>query len=232
MSLTASVCAYPRRLSALALALGLLLLMACGQQPQSKAADPASGQVLFSDEFVVGQTGNWLLEHDEVSAVEITGEQLVLSVNQPNTIQYATLQEPEFSNFVAEVDGRQRAGSLESSYGILFRMQDGQRFYRFSVTPSGLYVIERHDGDGTWTRLVEDWLPSEAINQGPNVANRLKVIANGPDITVFVNDILLQQVSDPTYSTGTIALSAGTFGGENLQVSFDDLVVYGYEPGG
>ena len=203
---------------------------ACTEQPQFASAEQP-GQVLFRDQFVAGQTGNWHLEQDEVSSVEIANEQLLVNINQSDTVQFATLLDPEFSDFVVEVDGRQRAGAPDSSYGILFRVQDSERFYRFSITANGLYVIERHDADGTWTRLIPEWLPSDAINQGLNVANRLKVIANGPEITVYVNDILLQQVSDSTYPTGNIALSAGTFGNGSLQVSFDDLVVYGYEPG-
>ena len=225
------MCAYRKPLLALLIVLGVMVTVACAEQlPQS---DPSiePGQILFNDQFIAGQTGNWLLEQDEISSVEMANEQLVLNINQPNTIQFATLQDPEFSDFVVEVDGRQRAGPADGSYGILFRVQDADRFYRFSITSNGLYVIERHDADGTWTRLIPEWQTSEAINQGLNVANRLKVIATGPEFTVYVNDILLQQVSDSTYSSGTLALSGGTFGGANLQVSFDDLVVYGYEPG-
>lgn len=224
------MCAYRNHLLALLIALGAIMTAACAQQPQDATA-VGPGQVLFRDQFVAGQTGNWLLEQDEVSSVELANEQLVLNINQPNTVQFATLLDPEFSDFVVEVDGRQRAGPADGSYGVLFRVQDADRFYRFAITANGLYAVERHDADGTWTRLTQDWLSSEAINQGLNVANRLKVIANGPEFTVYVNDILLQQVSDPTYTSGTVALSAGTFGGGNLQVSFDDLVVYGYEPG-
>ncbi len=221
--------AYRNPLPWLVIAL-FLAVVSCDQQVLPGTAD-TPGQALFSDQFVVGQTGKWLLEKDELTSSEIANEQLVLTVNEPNTIQFATLQEPQFTDFVVEVDGRQRAGQPDSSYGVLFRVQDAQRFYRFSITANGLYVIERHNADGSWTRLVQEWLPSTAINQGLNVANRLKVIANGPEFTFFVNDILLQQLSDPTYDSGAIALSAGTFGGGNLQVSFDDLVVYGYEPG-
>ncbi|MEZ4516417.1 MAG: hypothetical protein R3C44_06130 [Chloroflexota bacterium] len=213
----------------LAATLLVIAVTACAeQQPPLTAETP--GQVLFQEQFIAGQTGDWLLEQDDLSSAEIANEQLVLTINQPNTIQFATLQAPVFSDFVVEVDGRQRAGSPDSSYGVLFRVQDSQRFYRFSITSNGLYVIERHNPDGTWTRLTQDWLTSEAINQGQNVANRLKVIASGPELTFYVNDILLQQVTDATYPSGSVALSAGTFGGSSLQVSFDDLVVYGYEP--
>ena len=140
-------------------------------------------------------------------------------------MQYAALDSAIFGDLALEVDVIQRSGPADSSYGVLFRMQDGQQFYRFDITGNGLYVIERRSSDGTWTRLVPDWTPTTALNQGLNVVNRLKVIAAGSELTFYANDVLLTQLSDPTFSSGAIALDAGTFGGGNLQVSFDNVAV-------
>ncbi len=205
-----------------------LLAVGCaevGLVPPLTSEDP--GDVLFRDQFVSGQTGDWFLEEDEVGGTAISGEQLVVSVYAPNTLQYASLREPTFDDFVLEVDARQRSGPPDSSYGVLFRANGANGFYRFDVTGNGLYLAERRNADGSWTPLTGDWKPSAVINQGLNVANRLKVIANGPELSFFVNDILLEQVTDNTFSSGSIAFDAGTFAGTNLQVSFDDLVVYG-----
>lgn len=210
------------------LILSVMLLAGCaevGLVPTRTSEDP--GDVLFRDQFVSGQTGDWFLEEDEIGGTAISGEQLVVTVNAPNTLQFATLREPMFDDFVLEVDARQRSGPPDSSYGVLFRSNGTNGFYRFDVTGNGLYLAERRNADGTWTPLTGDWKSSAVINQGLNVANRIKVIANGSQLSFFVNNILLEQVTDDTYSSGTIALDAGTFAGTNLQVSFDDLVVYG-----
>ena len=45
-------------------------------------------------------------------------------------------------------------------------------------------------------------------------------------ISLYVNDNLLEEIQDPTYSSGKIALDAGTFGNPNLRVSFDNLIIY------
>ena len=50
--------------------------------------------------------------------------------DRPNTIQYTTLTDRAFSDFVLEVDAWQRGGAPESSYGVLFRIQEDGRFYR------------------------------------------------------------------------------------------------------
>ena len=220
-----------RSLSGLA-AVMLLLLAACGGRPlvPGSAVSPQEGAVPaptgpLREEFIPGHTGNWLLEGDEVSSTAVVSEQLVITVDAPNTMQYATYTDRTFDNFVLEVDAWQRSGAPESSYGILFRVTEDGQFYRFDITGNGLYMVERRAADGTWARLVREWTPTAAINQGLNVANRLKIIANGPDLSFYVNDILLTQVSDATLTGGAIALDAGSFAGKALQVAFDNVNV-------
>lgn len=183
--------------------------------------------VIYQSDFSPGRTNGWILEGDEHGSTAVVNEQLVVTVNAPNTLQYTTLTEIVFDDFVVEVDTYQRSGSPDSSFGLLLRLQPDQSFYRYDITGDGNFIVERHNADGSWTRLIPDWSPSEAINPGLNVANRLKVIANGPTLSFYVNDILLTQVNDAQLESGAIALDAGTFGSGNLQVSFDNIVVYG-----
>lgn len=219
------------------LALLLLSLAACGGRPllpdqgntpsgnvQSAGEEPA-GNEPYTDTFVPGQSGNWLFEQDANGSTAIVNEQLVVTIVSPNTIQYATLDDRVFEDFVLEVDAWQRAGAPESSYGVLFRLQEDKQFYRFDITGNGLFIVERRHADGTWTRLVPEWTPTSALNQGLNVANRLKIIAAGSTLTFYANDVLLTQVVDEGLSAGGIALDAGTFGGGDLQVSFDNLSI-------
>jgi hypothetical protein len=219
------------RLAILALGLFLFGLMplACTGLPVGGGAAGGSAAPIYRDAFIPGQSGKWLLEGDELGSTALVNEQLLVSVKTPNTMQFATLQEPAFSDFVLEVDARQESGSPDSSYGVLFRMQDSQQFYRFEITGDGHYMLERRNGDGSWTRLLSDWSTSAAINQGLNAVNRLKIIASGAQITVYANDVLLEQLSDTAYATGQIALDAGSFADSNLQVAFDNLVIYGPE---
>ena len=224
------MCMLQRRSLAVFGALSLLWLVACGGRsllPSQTGGETTTGTETgsFSDEFIPGKTGNWVLEQDERGSSAVVNEQLVITVATPNTIQYSALADRTFGNFVLEVDAWQRSGPPESSYGILFRMGDDGQFYRFDITGNGSYMVERRAADGTWARLLPDWTPTAAINQGLNVANRLKIIAAGPDLAFYANDILLTQVNDASLSSGQVALDAGSFGGETLQVSFDNLTV-------
>ncbi|MFL7840456.1 MAG: family 16 glycoside hydrolase [Candidatus Promineifilaceae bacterium] len=186
---------------------------------------PGVSKPIFREDFVLGQTGSWFLEHDESGSTTIIPEQLLIEINDPQLVQFATLTEPAFTDFSLEVEGRILSGSPHSSYGVLFRMQNPQQFYRFEITGDGTYTLERHDADGSRTLFMGDWQDADSINQGLNVVNRLGVEAEGSNIAILVNGVVLNQVSDETYSSGYIGLDAGTFDIVPIQVAFDNLVI-------
>ena len=188
--------------------------------------EPTGPLPLFEETFAAGETGNWLMEGDRIGRAAIADERMVLEINAPDTLQFVTLTEPTFDNFSLQVDTRLLAGDLNSSYGVLFRMDAYQTFYRFDITGDGFYMIERHNADGSWTRFMNDWTTSEAINQGFGLLNRLQIEADGPLLSFYVNGILLQEIRDEAFITGNIALDAGTFAEGGLQVAFDNVVIY------
>lgn len=203
----------------LCLGIALFALTACVDNSETNS------NVLFRDEFVAGQTGAWVLEGDAIGRTSILDERLLIEVTEPNTLQFSTLEDPIFTDFDLSVEAIMLEGDRRSSYGLLFRMQDINQFYRFEITADGLFIIERRNGDSSWTRLVDDWTPSPAINQGLAVTNQLRIIAIGPTLSFYVNGNLLQTVQDSQFRSGTIALDAGTFGQGGLRVAFDNVVV-------
>ncbi len=201
----------------------LVMLVACADATGVPGAQGAD--VIFSDGFVPGQMGNWVIEGDNAAQTAVIDEKLVIDLADNNIIQFTTLPDFTFDNFILEVDAQLLQGDLGSSYGVLFRMQDTSRFYRFEITGDGLFMVERRDGESGWTRFVDAWTDTPAINQGVGSTNRLKVEALGQSISVYVNGILLHQFTDTAYSSGTIALDAGTFVQPQAQVAFDNVVI-------
>lgn len=211
---------YLRKFSLLLCLLGVAACADATGVPGGQGAD-----VIFADGFVAGQMGNWLIEGDNAGQTAVINEQLLIELFDNNIMQFSTLPDQIFDNFILEVDARLLQGDLGNSYGVLFRMQDNTRFYRFEVTGDGFFMVERRDGDAGWTRFVNEWTEHPAINQGLNSPNRLKVEARGQSISLYVNDILLHQFTDTAYASGTIALDAGTFVQPQVQVAFDNVVV-------
>jgi len=200
-------------------------LVACGGAQSAGITGSAPEDALFWDSFTPGETGDWFVEGDDAGSTAVINQELVIAISQPNILQFSTLQEQTFTDFALEVEARQIAGSPESSFGVLTRMQDNNQFYRFDITGNGLFMVERRNADGTWTQFLDDWTPSEAINQGFNVPNSLKVTAQGSRMSFYVNDVLVHQIDDVIFPSGSIALDGGTFGQSGLQVAFDNVVV-------
>ncbi|MGB5058501.1 MAG: family 16 glycoside hydrolase [Candidatus Promineifilaceae bacterium] len=210
------------------LIIGLLFLVFGGLTACRSGSDSASlggEDALFSDAFSPDSTGPWLLEGDDVGRTAVINQELIIAIDQPNTFQFTTLSEPLFTDFILEVEVRQLAGTPESSFGVLARMQNNDQFYRFDIMGSGLYMVQWRNANGSWSQSLPDWAASEAINQGLNVPNRLKVVAQGSNLSFYVNDVLLQQIDDVLFPSGAIGLAAGTFGQPGLQVAFDNVVV-------
>lgn len=198
----------------------LFALVAC-----ANVTGDSEPEVIFADSFAPGETGNWVIEGDNAGQTAVIDERLVIELAQTNVMQFATLPDHTFDNFILEVEARLLQGDLGSSYGLLFRMQDTTRFYRFEITGDGLFMVERRDGEAGWTRFVDSWTASPAINQGYNSPNQLRVEALGQSISLYVNGILVHQFTDTAYNSGTIALDAGTFTQPQVQVAFDNVVV-------
>ena len=193
----------------LVLLLTAMALAACADAAGVPGASDAD--VIYFDGFVPGETGNWVIEGDNAGQTAVINEQLVIDLADNNIMQFTTLPDHTFDDFILEVDVRLLEGDLGSSYGVLFRMQDTTRFYRFEITGDGLYMVERRDGAAGWTRFVESWTESTAIRQGLGNTNHLRVEARGQSVALYVNDQLVHQFTDTAYSSGTIALDAGTF---------------------
>jgi hypothetical protein len=76
---------------------------------------------------------------------------------------------------------------------------------------------------------VLPWTESEAIKIGKGFVNRLSVLAEGPRIEVWVNDEMLAEVKDDTFTEGSVALAAGTFDEGGVEIAFDNLSIWDLE---
>jgi hypothetical protein len=201
------------------LLLSAWLLLAVGCQPRT----------LLSDSFDANNPDRWWHEADAIGRSAITNGRLVIEIDQPDTMQFATLRQPLVRDFSAQVEATVLAGSLHSSHGILFRKQESGGFYRFNITPSGNYMIEKRSPDGGWERYTPTggWEFSPHIITGLGATNRLKVAVKGNNAVFSVNGQVVQRIDsfDQSYSTGTIALDAGTFVHAGLQVAFDNFLL-------
>ena len=113
------------------------------------------------------------------------------------------------------VDEATPTANVEPSFG------DGDG-YLFLIQGGGSYGIFRSRGRSL-TPLV-DWAQSDAITIGPGL-NRLRAVCAGDYLALYVNDRLLAEAIDTTYSEGQVGLVASAANRLGVEVEFDNLIV-------
>lgn len=133
-----------------------------------------------------------------------------------------------FADAVYEVDATPLEGTVDNGYGLLFRVDpDREDFYVFKVSGDGYIFIALCTGGCSQQQVLvdRDWFESHTVNRGFNTTNTLRVVAEGPELSFYVNDIEVGQAMDGTLKSGDIGLFGETFAPGGLRVSFDNFNV-------
>jgi tetratricopeptide (TPR) repeat protein len=178
----------------------------------------------WQDDFST-PAGGWVETSDLQSVRKYENGQYHISVNARELFIWSTAGQ-DLTDFMVEVDATQISGPNDNGYGLLFHFQDDRHFYRFDISGDGFYLLSKRLED-QWVTLV-DWTPSPFIHKG-QATNRLKVICQGFQISLYVNDRHLTDFSDVAYSHGDIGLFAGTLSQGGVHISFDNLKVWAPE---
>ncbi len=173
----------------------------------------------YADDF--GDHGSgWPITEDETHAFAYTDGEYQISIRQPNQGWFVT-PGALATDFSLEVSARRTDGTY-GAYGVIFGLnEDWGELYEFDVDDR-FYSIWKLD-HGAWTNL-RDWTASNYIKTGTSW-NRLRVVREGAEIAVYVNDQHLATVSDGSFvGLRRIGLYAGSF--RAFDARFDDLALY------
>ncbi|MDQ2885227.1 MAG: protein kinase [Chloroflexota bacterium] len=131
-----------------------------------------------------------------------------VTVPQPDYLQYCPLLQPSVNNTAAQVDVTLLTSN---SAGMLFRLS-GDQFYDFEITNQNQFFFRRHDVGATsnayYFYLIKN-THSNAILPADQ-KNTLFIIANGNDFKLYINGSFVGEAQDSNYSSGQLALAAGT----------------------
>lgn len=165
--------------------------------------------------------GVWSLDAEENVTHAYTRRALRIGVDRADWVSWSLNQDLGVTDFLAEVDAGYVAGPQSAEYGFVFRYVDDENLYFFAISAEGYYSLFKRL-DGQWETLVS-WTQSDALNTGSSALNRLSVLAEGSQITLYANSTPLATVEDDAFATGSIGLAAGTFDEAGLEVSFDNF---------
>jgi TolB protein len=171
----------------------------------------------FSDSF-----GGWDDAFDAYTTKQYGNNRYQVEITASNLVAWG-LANRDAADFEVEVEARLEDGAASNSYGLLFRFQDRDNFYRFDISGDGYFLVSKFE-NGQWHTLV-DWTASPAINQG-NATNLLKVSAFGPNLTLWANGQQLTSLTDESFTHGNFGFFASAFSEPNIWVSYDNLKLW------
>ena len=190
----------------------------------------------FCEDFNDGVANSWVTDGSGLwSVLEVEpGESVyVMEGNGGSTWRYSTYSRV-YKDFTYETDVTRTAGYDNAFNGIIFR-SDGtlQNCYQFGADLDlGWYWFGKYVG-GVFTWLTS-WRDSPAINLGLGAWNRLKAVCSGPNISLYINDVLVGSYFDTSHTEGRVGVvcwdeqSDDVVHWDNVCVSLDSAV---YEPG-
>ncbi len=133
------------------------------------------------------------------------------------------LNENTETDTVIQVKTKQISEDKNNAYGIMCRAaisNNGDGYY-FQISGDGYYTITKVKGDST---ALVDWAESKAINTGKD-ENEITAVCVGNYLALYVNDVLVAEANDDTFSKGNTGLTVATFG-KDVTITFDDVRIW------
>jgi hypothetical protein len=188
---------------------------------------PAGGggttKVVFTDDFSAPCK---LAEGDSAQRTFKCENGTYTMLNKTGTARWVYYTD-EYTDLVIEADAHVVSGPSFIEYGLIFRVSsDGKTFYGVTLTRDGKYTIWRCanpcGGSSDFKDLVAYTLSSMV---GPGTAtNHFKVVMQGDQIAVYVNDAWVNTATDSNVSSGSVGLFINN-SDPNAKVAFENLTI-------
>lgn len=221
-----------KRRIVLAVACLVLSSLACkavtgrGQGESPSSTTTPGPQTLLSDDFT---SSKWGTATDADSSVEYANGTLQMIVYKKNWFVWSTPPNNErYQNVHIETTVINNGTDETTAFGIICDRQSGTKnFYYAAMTPAGEYAIGKSVQEQSDTFLTGEnkWAASDAIPANASAYHIGLDCGNG-NLTLYVEGKQIASVSDPSYTSGGVALF--TWSGENAtktDVSFDDFLM-------
>lgn len=192
---------------------------------EARVADIQRNKPTWQDDFeTVTTPGFWSEAADDDAERFFEDGAYQIVVNEADMIAWSLAGKLAYEDFLVSVDAAAASGSGDSRIGIVFRYQDQENFYLYSISSDGYYLLSRLAQD-EWTRLIR-WRPSDAIDTSDGAWNSLALLVEDGSFSLLANDQLLATYEDDDSYVGKIGLLAGAFDDDGAQVAFDDFSVW------
>ena len=185
-------------------------------------SEPESGAILYEDDFSDLSSG-WEEGDFDEGAVGYGEGVYVVTATEEDNMMWA-FGPVSYEDMVIRVETIQVSAppNDNNGYGVFCRLQEDDDGYALRISGDGYYAIHLIE-DGEFIDLV-DWRRSDAIRQG-NASNTIVAECEGTALSLTVNGVLVAEVEDDTFASGSVGFTATSFEPESTEIHFDDLVV-------
>lgn len=184
-------------------------------------------KVLFQDNFTTKK--GWDVYSDSYYTLAYVkgGYRIFIDTDGGQTTY---LDNINYKDINVSVDAKYVAGPDDGHFGVSCRVKKNSGFYGFEFSPNGWYAIEKYTTDNNVSTshvLAEGNMDTSIFSK--DAIFHLRGDCVGHILTLYMNDEALLQVTDTSYSSGGIGLSAstGASGDLGVDVLFSNYKVTG-----
>ena len=125
------------------------------------------------------------------------------------------------ANIKILVEPNNTAKTGDFRYGVIFR-RSGNNYYVFAISPRSKTLYLLKSSPNALTELKHG---SNDTIQGLKTDDILQVQAQGPNISLSINDQSVGQISDSSYITGEVGFIVETFDSARAHIHFGNITV-------
>lgn len=189
----------------------------------SPTPQPEIGDLLLGADFSDPNVPGWLLSTPE-KLTFVPGTPPELRVNfEPSKLIHPIIRTP---GYFSDLDVSVTICFLEGKWDYIsagFEIRscdDGD--YIFRISAQGTFQIGAHKGT-EWGDTLLNWRSHPALRPQQGEPNRLRVIARGSQLRLYLNGVLASSLNDERYKAGTVRLVVSPSENSNLVLSLRDL---------
>jgi hypothetical protein len=185
---------------------------------------PDTNKLPLRDNF---SSEKWGTGTDTDSSIKYINDTLQFIIFKENYFVWSTPNSHDYQNVHIEVTVFNNNTESKTAFGIICNKQSNDDFYYFAITPAGEYTIAKSIAGEKDVFLTanDEWAHSDLIPQNVD-SYRIGADCSNGTLTLYVNDYLIDSVTDMTYPSGTVALFVWSDEAATDQiVAFDDFLM-------
>jgi serine/threonine protein kinase len=190
--------------------------------PLAIETDTSPAEIILLAEDFSNPDSGWPISDGELGVYSYQPDGYRITVTTWNTALWASSIEI-FDDASISVQARP-TGDSDGYYGVLCRVSSVYDYYYFILNPNGSYSIGKYKNEEFGVMLRDGWQAHDAIKTGVQ-ANRLRADCFADELRFYVNDILLVEITDADFSSGSAGFIVATLEDEFFEVTFSNLLV-------